>query len=40
MADFETGKRQPIPNNLAAIRSALENAGVEFINGTGVRLRK
>lgn len=42
--DFETGKRQPIANNLAAIRGGLEAAGVEFINddrGDGVvRLRK
>jgi transcriptional regulator with XRE-family HTH domain len=37
--DFETGKRAPIPNNLAAIRAALEAAGVEFINGTGVKLK-
>mgnify|MGYP001465319394 CR=1 FL=1 len=37
--DFETGKRRPIANNLAAIRTALENAGIEFINGTGVKLR-
>lgn len=42
--DFETGKRQPIANNLAAIRTALESAGVIFIasngDGPGVRLRK
>lgn len=41
--DFESGKRQPIANNLAAIRTALESAGVMFIdangNGPGVRLR-
>jgi transcriptional regulator with XRE-family HTH domain len=42
---FETDKREPIPNNLAAIRRALEEAGVEFIpakrggKGVGVRLR-
>jgi hypothetical protein len=34
----------PYPNNLAAIRAALEAAGVEFIpengGGAGVRLRK
>lgn len=37
--DFESGKRTPIANNLAAIRTALESAGVEFINddrGEGV----
>jgi len=41
--DFETGKRTPIANNLAAIRQALEAAGVQFIaengGGAGVRLR-
>lgn len=41
--DFESGKRTPIANNLTAIRTALENAGVLFIdqngNGPGVRLR-
>lgn len=42
--DFETGKRVPIANNLAALRSALEAAGVIFVaqngEGPGVRLRK
>jgi transcriptional regulator with XRE-family HTH domain len=42
---FEAGHRTPIPNNLAAIRGALEAAGVEFIparngKGVGVRLRE
>lgn len=41
--DFESGKRTPIANNLTAIRTALESAGVIFIdqngNGPGVRLR-
>jgi transcriptional regulator with XRE-family HTH domain len=42
---FEAGRRTPIPNNLAAIRAALEAAGVEFIpakngKGVGVRLRE
>ena len=42
---FEAGRRTPIPNNLAAIRRALEDAGVEFIpakggKGVGVRLRE
>lgn len=40
---FENGAHQPIANNLAAIRAALESAGVIFIdqngNGPGVRLR-
>lgn len=43
IANFESGKRTPIANNLAAIRQALEAAGVIFIdqngNGPGVRLR-
>lgn len=40
---FEKGERTPVPNNLAAIRVALEAEGVEFIDenggGPGVRLR-
>jgi transcriptional regulator with XRE-family HTH domain len=40
--DFETGKRTPIANNLAALQRALETAGVEFTNGgePGVKLRR
>jgi len=40
--DFESGRRQPHPRTIAAIRAALETAGVEFTNGDapGVRLRK
>lgn len=40
--DFEAGRRQPQPRTLAAIRTALEAAGVEFTNGDapGVKLRK
>lgn len=41
--DFEAGRRTPTPASMAAIRSALEAAGVEFIaengGGPGVRLR-
>jgi transcriptional regulator with XRE-family HTH domain len=44
LSDFEVGKRSPHPRTLAAIRTALESAGVEFIaengGGPGVRLRK
>lgn len=44
VAAFELGQRQPYARTLAAIRSALEAAGVEFIEenggGAGVRLRK
>jgi transcriptional regulator with XRE-family HTH domain len=43
LRDFEAGRRMPIAHNLAAIRTALEAAGVIFIdangNGPGVRLR-
>ena len=44
LADFEAGVRHLSENNLTAIRTALEEAGVIFINengeGPGVRLRK
>lgn len=43
LAEFETGKRTPITNNLEAIKRALETSGIEFIpengGGAGVRLR-
>jgi hypothetical protein len=42
--DFERGARVPQPNNLAAIRQALEAADIEFIpengGGPGVRLAR
>ncbi len=42
--DFERGARTPYPNNLLAIRRALEEAGIEFIpengGGPGVRLKR
>jgi transcriptional regulator with XRE-family HTH domain len=42
--DFETGRRTPFGNNMAAIVRSLERAGVEFIpengSGAGVRLKK
>jgi transcriptional regulator with XRE-family HTH domain len=31
IADYERGARTPIENNLAAIRMALEHAGVRFL---------
>ncbi|MER8791599.1 helix-turn-helix domain-containing protein [Mesorhizobium sp. M0983] len=44
LVDFERGARVPHRNNLDAIRSALETAGVEFIpengRGPGVRLAR
>jgi transcriptional regulator with XRE-family HTH domain len=42
IADFENGSRIPAANTLAAIRAALEFAGVIFIDGDepGVKLRK
>jgi transcriptional regulator with XRE-family HTH domain len=40
--DFEGERRTPIGNNLAALKRALEQGGVEFTNGDepGVKLRK
>ncbi|MFD2676012.1 helix-turn-helix domain-containing protein [Camelimonas lactis] len=45
IAEFEGGRRAPISNNLLAIRTALEQAGVIFLDagatvdgGPGVRL--
>ncbi|WP_247991544.1 helix-turn-helix transcriptional regulator [Bradyrhizobium sp. 186] len=47
VAEFEIGNRRPIANNLAAIRAALESAGVIFLDdgqtidgGSGVRLAR
>lgn len=39
--DFEKGERTPITNNLAAIRRAVENAGIQLVfdgngNATGL----
>jgi DNA-binding transcriptional regulator YiaG len=32
--DYESGKRTPISNNLDAIRSALEKAGIKFTSNS------
>jgi len=38
LIDFEKGRRVPTHNNLAAIRSALESAGIQFVeNGDAAR---
>ena len=33
--DFEKGRRVPIPNNLAAMTTALEQAGISFVDDGG-----
>lgn len=33
--DFEAGRRQPIANNIAAMRRVVEAAGVELVNEAG-----
>ena len=42
--NFEAGRSMPVTNNLAAIKAALEAAGIQFIpengGGAGVRLRE
>jgi len=44
IGDFEKSRRMPHANNLAAMKQAMERAGVEFIpqngGGAGVRLLK
>lgn len=44
LIDYEKGMRVPRQSTIAAIRAALESAGVEFIaengGGAGVRLKK
>jgi transcriptional regulator with XRE-family HTH domain len=45
VVDFENEKRESRPDNLQAVQSALEGAGIEFIpaegrKGVGVRLLK
>lgn len=33
LAEFESGKRTPIANNMEGIQRALETAGVQFLEG-------
>ena len=42
VADFERGARAPMRNNLAAMQTALEAGGIDFIvdEGEGVGLRR
>lgn len=37
---FETGKGQPMRANLTVMRQTFEAAGIEFLSGDGVRLRR
>jgi transcriptional regulator with XRE-family HTH domain len=39
IANFETGKSTPQRSTLRAIRQTFEAAGVEFLEGGGVRLK-
>lgn len=34
--DFEKGRRAPIQNNLAAMKAALESAGIDFVDGASL----
>ena len=38
--DFETGRRKPLAIVRAAIKQALEEAGIEFLNGDGLRVKR
>ena len=37
---FESGRRKPLGITRAAIRQALEQAGIEFLSDDGLRLKK
>ena len=38
--DFETGRRKPHGLSRGAIKQALEQAGIEFLDDDGLRLKK
>jgi transcriptional regulator with XRE-family HTH domain len=38
IADFERGATQPRPQTLAQITAAFEAAGIEFLDGSGLRM--
>jgi transcriptional regulator with XRE-family HTH domain len=40
VSNFETGKGRTNRANIAAIKRAFEGAGIIFLNGDGVRVRK
>ena len=40
IADYEAGMPGLRPEDLIAIQAVLENAGIEFINDIGVKLRR
>jgi hypothetical protein len=37
---FESGRRNPLGVTRAAIKQALEQAGIEFLDGDGVRIKR
>ena len=37
---FETGRRKPLGITRAAIKQALEQAGIEFLSNDGLRLKR
>ncbi len=38
--DFETGRRKPLQIVRSSIKQALEQAGIEFLDSDGLRLKK
>ena len=38
--DFENGKRRPLAIVRSSIKQALEEGGIEFLDGDGLRLKK